>query len=82
MSAEGKKQVTRCRNHASRVINKFKQVQGFDSDAPVHEALTDLLVDLLTDLRHWADMEEIEFYGALDLSYIHYSAEKQEEIKP
>lgn len=37
------------------------------------------LVDLLADLRHWADRNDVDFYRALDTSFEHYSGEVVEE---
>jgi len=36
------------------------------------------LASLLTDIRHWCDREQIDFYTALDVSYQHYLEERQE----
>ncbi len=35
------------------------------------------LVDLLADLRHWADAKGFDFFAALDTSYLHYLREKK-----
>jgi hypothetical protein len=34
------------------------------------------LTDTLTNLRHWADANDVDFYRALDSSYEHYLVEK------
>lgn len=34
------------------------------------------LTDVLTNLRHFADRYEVDFYAQLDRSYQHYLAEK------
>jgi hypothetical protein len=44
----------------------------------VGDGLAAALTDLLTDLRHCADSRSIDFHRALDLSYDHYLAEKQD----
>lgn len=35
------------------------------------------VVDLLTNLRHYADAHSVDFFAALDTSYQHYLAEKK-----
>jgi len=35
------------------------------------------LVDLLTDLRHWAHAQHIDFEAALQLAAIHFEAEQE-----
>jgi hypothetical protein len=55
-----------------RAQTALDQGSGMDCDA------TDL-VDLLTDLRHWADVEEVDLHEALRISYDHYLSEKEAE---
>lgn len=51
---------------------------SIDEDLWEQEAES-LLVDLLADLRHWADAKGFDFNKSLDTSYMHYSEEKVEE---
>lgn len=37
------------------------------------------LVDLLTDLRHWADVYQVSFKDALEWSEVHWTDEVREE---
>lgn len=48
-------------------------------ELPLHAADPDnksALRDVLTDLRHWADENEVDLYAALDRSYTVYLQEK------
>jgi hypothetical protein len=38
-----------------------------------------LLTDLLVDLRHWADEHGVDFIAALEVSNLHYRAERKGE---
>lgn len=45
----------------------------------------EVLADLLADLRHYCDREDLNLYKALDMSYLHYTEEKAEakaRLKP
>ena len=37
------------------------------------------LIDLLTDARHWCDVNGEDFYSALDTSYRHYLHEHNDQ---
>ena len=38
--------------------------------------------DLLTDLRHYCDAKDLDFYALIDSSYSHYLAERAEQSEP
>jgi hypothetical protein len=42
----------------------------------------DALTDLLCDLVHWSDREDIDFQNALDTARMHYEAECEESDHP
>ena len=43
-------------------------------ELPPNQSL-DKIIDLLTDLRHWCDVHEIDFDNCLRLSAMHHDAE-------
>jgi len=45
---------------------------AFDPDEDVET----LMIDLITDLRHFADDAGIDFHKVLDMTYQHYLSEK------
>jgi hypothetical protein len=45
------------------------------SDLVSPSPLPELLTDLLTDLRHWCDGQNVDFEQCLDLSAMHHGAE-------
>lgn len=59
----------------ARALRAYTAMDHYDGDSDESETN---MVDLLTDLRHWADMKDLDFYACLDTSYAHYLAEKQE----
>jgi hypothetical protein len=66
---------------ALAVLARFAKDTGLNIDVnkpEVGDGLAAALTDLLTDLRHCADSRSIDFHRALDLSYDHYLAEKQD----
>lgn len=38
----------------------------------------ELVRDILTDLRHYCDMNKVDFHAAVDTSYLHYLAERKD----
>ena len=56
---------------ASAALGHFQSITGTD-----HE---DSLSDLLGDLHHWCDRENVNFQNALDTARTHYQAECAEE---
>lgn len=57
---------------ALRAVRAFAEIVGSDND---QEAFG----DLMADMRHLADAMKWDFHAALDKSYQHYSAERQED---
>jgi hypothetical protein len=55
---------------AAAALRHFQCVTGTE-----HE---DALSDLLCDLMHWSDREDIDFQNALDTARMHYEAECEE----
>jgi len=54
------------------VLNTYRQeVSGEDIDCCV--------TDLITDLMHWCDQNNINFAEAVDSADMHFTAEKDEE---
>ena len=61
---------------ADQALRLYAEIEGSEAYEDDAESL---LCDLLTDLRHWADENDIDFYGRLNLSYAHYVAERKGE---
>ena len=59
-------------DRADAMVYAYSELGGDDdSDA--------VLVDILTDLRHWCDENELDFQHAHTMSEVHHEAEVQEE---
>ena len=56
---------------AAAALRHFQCTTGSDYD--------DALTDLLCDLHHWCDRENVSFQNALDTARTHYQAECEEE---
>ena len=52
----------------------YMQAKGLDGD-PCPQSLSETMTDLLTDLRHFAATEEIDFDAAVRMSEYHYDEE-------
>jgi hypothetical protein len=57
---------------AAAALRHFQCTTGTDYD--------DALTDLLCDLHHWCDRENVNFQAALDRGRQHYDTESSEEI--
>ena len=70
--------------YAARALHEYNNARETDIYQPldpkdiqlVDTAETDL-IDLLADLRHLADVLEVDIYRALEVSYKHYLEEKK-----
>lgn len=60
--------------HEARIERALARVAPFVDKQDDGDAET-LLVDMLTDLMHWADNQGVEFRHELDMAYIHHEAE-------
>ena len=61
---------------AQAVIDSYIQRVGCEEYE--NEDLRTPLIDLLTDLRHWAADRGVDFDGAVETSEYHHSCESQE----
>jgi hypothetical protein len=61
---------------ASLALAAYMQAKGLDEDASL-QSLSETLTDLITDLRHYAAAEEIDFGAAVRISEYHYDEESQ-----
>jgi len=59
---------------ASMAMAAYMQTKGLDGD-PSPQSLSETMTDLLTDLRHFAATEEIDFGAAVRMSEYHYDEE-------
>lgn len=59
---------------ASMALAAYMQAKGLDED-PCLQSLSETMNDLLTDLRHFAATEEIDFGAAVRISEYHYDEE-------
>ncbi len=59
---------------ASEALAAYMQAKGLDGD-PCPQSLSETMTDLLTDLRHFAATEEIDFDAAVRMSEYHYDEE-------
>jgi len=59
---------------ASMALAAYMQAKGLDGD-PCPQSLSETMTDLLTDLRHFAATEEIDFDAAVRMSEYHYDEE-------
>ncbi len=59
---------------ASMALAAYMQAKGLDED-PCLQSLSETMTDLLTDLRHFAATEEIDFGAAVRISEYHYDEE-------
>ena len=48
---------------------------GAYSDLVPPSTLPDTITDLLTDLRHWCDAQNVDFARSLERSQLHHQAE-------
>ena len=55
---------------AAAALRHFQCITGTEYD--------DALTDLICDLMHWSDREDIDFQSALDTARMHYEAECEE----
>jgi hypothetical protein len=55
---------------AAAALRHFQCITGTEYD--------DALTDLLCDLKHWSDREDIDFQNTLDTAHMHYEAECEE----
>lgn len=62
--------------HCLLAVDDYRYYPGND--------LTNHVTDMLTDLRHFCDLNDVPFHGCLDSSYILYLKERQraEPTKP
>ena len=71
----------RARNAEPALQAYWKETSGADVDGihgtPSEQA--ELLTDLLTDLRHWARAEEVDFQRCSDMAETHFNCELDEE---
>ena len=65
-------------NNTDRVLNAAQALQTYRKLAPYANAADnqDLLVDLLTDLRHWAASQKLDFEQAQRVSEFHHAEER------
>ena len=61
-------------DHAEKAMEAH--AESIDID---YERTQEALTDMLTNLRHYADAHGLNFFKALDVSYLHYLQEKKEE---
>lgn len=66
--------VRRALKRASGVLRGYEKVSG--NTVRSYSGKVETLTDVLTDLRHYAEKHNLDFYSILDLSYRHYLAEK------
>jgi hypothetical protein len=67
---------------AATAIDAFVRTQeprARDLDSAISQSPQEFLVDLLTDLRHWALQNGVEFDGADRLAAGHFQSELNEE---
>jgi hypothetical protein len=68
--------------HAAVLLATYEALTGssvlHDTDGN-GESLSEALVDLLTDLRHWCDTHRVDFDRALDSSHMHWSGEQEDD---
>ena len=64
-------------NPATRAVGAYLQLpSGVPGEEDVKDAYQDALTDLLADLLHYSDEEDIDFEAALDTAAQHYADEK------
>jgi hypothetical protein len=60
---------------AAQTINRIRK--SFDRYAPSNSSPTEAITDLLTDIRHYSDRYNVDFFACLDTSYRHYLEERK-----
>jgi len=61
---------------AAARIDDIYQSHPLRDDYPRPEEEQTFLIDLLCDLEHWAEVQNLDFEDALDSSNMHYETEK------
>lgn len=61
-------------NAASMALAAYMQAKDLDGD-PCPQSMSETMIDLLTDLRHFAATEAIDFGAAIRISEYHYDEE-------
>lgn len=63
-------------NNQERAERGEELTLGYEDTS--YDSRQDVLCDILTDLRHYAAREGLEFKSAHDMSEIHFESEKDE----
>jgi hypothetical protein len=58
---------------------RTQEPRARDLDSAISQSPQEFLVDLLTDLRHWASQNSVDFDGADRLAAGHFQCELNEE---
>lgn len=63
--------------NAEKAEMAYKQIDGYAGNESLEECVTDLLADIM----HLCDTEEMSFSQLFDRAFDHYNEEKREELK-